>query len=585
MYTQETRQVNFGLNHSEPVNFTLLDEWLQVALKIDIEDEDTALNPVESLVRRKLLFIRSMLQAVLLPCFDAGEIINIEKDLKTASKWNIKVNIVNIENISELGYKTIINFVFKTIYWMMKNPISDENIKYLHELIQKEVINKLKGIGNSGKSTMPILLVAHKLHIPFFHLGGGTYQLGCGAKSRQISRSTTDLDSSIGAKMSNNKMLTSNLIRMAGLPAPTNGVAVTIQNAISIANKIGWPIVVKPVDADRGEGVSVGVKNTKQLKIAFKEALRFSRLKNIIIEREVKGIAHRIFIVNSKLLYAIKRLPKSIQGDGKKQVSVLIEEANKLLLSEPPWLRNKLFPNDSEAIQAIKKSGFSLASIPKVGELVALRTIESTASGGTPQNVTDFIHQDNIDISLRAAKLFGLEIAGIDIITIDIKKPWYETGAIINEVNLAPLLGGGEISKSYIPEFLERIVDGDGRIPINVVIGGSEAMDIAIKEQNNLIKKGVACFLTSHKVTINDSASEMILPFKGLYKRCKALLLNHQVQAVILVIQTDELISTGLPIDGINQITNTGGKLVSSKNIDKELSQDRFDALLSLIDS
>jgi cyanophycin synthetase len=520
---------------------------------------------------------------VLLPCFDAGTILKLEQDVKISSKWTAKVAIVNLDNIPEICYQTVINFALKNTNWMMKTLKTTQNINILYGSIQKEVINRLKGVSGSGKSTMPMLRAAHKLDIPFFHLGAGTYQLGCGIKSRQVSRSTTDLDSSIGAKMSNNKMLTSNLIRMAGLPAPTNGVAVTTQNAINIANKIGWPIVVKPVDADRGEGVTIGVKNNQQLKTAFKEALRFSRSKKIIIEKEVKGVAHRIFIANSKLLYVIKRLPKSIEGDGQKQVSQLIEEANELIKNEPPWLRDKIFPTDSEAVAVMKKSGFLLSSIPKDGELVPLRMIESTASGGTDVNLTDYIHPDNIDISIRAAKLFALEIAGIDIITTDIKKSWHETGAIINEVNLAPLLGGGEISRSYIPEFLERIIDRDGRIPISVVVGGNEAMDIAKKEQNSLIEKGIACFLTSHNVTINHSASEMILPFKGLHKRCKALLLNHQVEAIILVVQTDEFLYTGLPIDAISNITNATGKPVSSKNIDKELSQDRLDTLLSLL--
>ncbi|MCF6340011.1 MAG: hypothetical protein L3J10_04560 [Sulfurimonas sp.] len=198
----------------------------------------------------------------------------------------------------------------------MKTPKITQNIEHLYALIQKEIINKFKRMVGSGKSTMPMLRTAHQENIPFFYLGGGTYQLGCGVKSIQINRSTCNLDSNIGAKMSNNKMLTSNLVRMAGLPAPVNGVASNIQNATVIANKIGWPIVVKPVDADRGEGVSIGITNYKQLKIAFKEALRFSKSKNIIVEKEVKGVAHRILIANNKLLYVIKRLPKSIEGDG-----------------------------------------------------------------------------------------------------------------------------------------------------------------------------------------------------------------------------------------------------------------------------
>ena len=583
MCTQATRQIIFNLNLNESIDFNLLDDWLTSVLKIDIEYHDNTLNPVESLVNRKLLFIRELLQAVLVPYFDIGTILKLDQNLKTPSKWTIQVAIVNIDNIPNILYQTIINFAIENIDWMTNNPKTTQNIEYLYGLIQKEIINKFKGMVGSGKSTMPMLRVAHQQNIPFFYLGGGTYQLGCGAKSRQVSRSTTDLDSNIGAKMSDNKMLASNLIRMAGLPAPVNGLVATNKNAIDIANKIGWPIVVKPVDADRGEGVTVGVSNNKELKIAFKKALQFSKSKNIIIEKEVKGIAHRIFIANGKLLYVIKRLPKAIKGDGQKIVSQLIEEANNKIKSNPPWLCEKFFPNDSEAIVAMKKSGFSLSSIPKDGELVPLRIIESTASGGTPKDLTNDIHPDNLDISLRAAKLFGLEIAGIDIIITDIKKPWHETGAIINEVNIAPVLGWSEISKGYISTFIKNIMDGDGRIPISVVIGGDEAMDSAIKEQNTLIKQRVACFLTSHNITMSESTKEMILPFKGLYKRCIALLLNPQVEAIVLVIQTDEFLYNGLPIDGISQITNTGRELMSSKNINQKISQDRFEILLNLL--
>ncbi|MCK4875042.1 MAG: hypothetical protein KAS26_04255 [Sulfurimonas sp.] len=278
MYTQPTRKITFTLNVDEPIDFNLLDDWLTSVLKIEIDDGDNTVNPIESLIERKLLFIKSLLQAILLPCFDMGTILKLDQNLKTPSKWTVQVAVVNIDNIPNILYQTIINFTIKNIDWMTKNPKTIQNIEYLYGLIQKEIINKFKRMVGSGKSTMPMLRVAHQQNIPFFYLGGGTYQLGCGAKSRQVSRSTTDLDSNIGAKMSNNKMLTSNLIRMAGLPAPVNGVASNIQNATTIANKIGWPIVVKPVNADRGEGVTIGVKNNKQLKSTFKEAQRFSSL-------------------------------------------------------------------------------------------------------------------------------------------------------------------------------------------------------------------------------------------------------------------------------------------------------------------
>jgi len=132
MYTQATRQITFGLNYTESINFNLLDDWLVSVLKIDIEDEDNIINPIESLLKRKLLFIRSLLQAVLLPCFDFGSILKLEQNLKTPSKWNVKVVIVNIDHISNILYQTIINFAIKNIDWMMKNPKTTQNIEFLY---------------------------------------------------------------------------------------------------------------------------------------------------------------------------------------------------------------------------------------------------------------------------------------------------------------------------------------------------------------------------------------------------------------------------------------------------------------------
>jgi cyanophycin synthetase len=294
-------------------------------------------------------------------------------------------------------------------------------------------------------------------------------------------------------------------------------------------------------------------------------------------------VAHRIFIAKDKLIYAVKRLPISIEGDGVKEISELIKEENEAIRNNPPWLRKKIFPDDKEAIEVIKKSNYSLASIPKKKELVPLRIIESTASGGTPQNVTDIIHPDNIDIAIRAAKLFGLEVSGIDIISEDIKKPWHVNGAIINEVNFAPAFGVSEISKSYIPAYLDLILDDDGNIPISVVVGGNMAMDIALQEQSELMQKGISCFVSSHNVTINGLRKGIILPFKSLYKRCRALLMNRQVEAIILVVQTDEFLYSGLPCSNIKKVTNVDAKLISSKNLENKVSQDRVEALIRLI--
>nr|WP_321268545.1 carboxylate--amine ligase [uncultured Sulfurimonas sp.] len=583
MYKQQTRNFVYGLSTPNNFNINLLDDWLKSALDIEEADFINSNKSMELLVNRQMLFIRSLMQSILLPYFDLGTILKIKKESNSSSKWNVNINLVNIEQIPNLYYETIINFAIKNVEWMMNNQKSIENKEKLYKRVEKEIIHKLKNFSNSGKSTMPILYCVYKKKIPFFHLGSAVYQLGYGSNSRLINKSTTDLDSNIGARLSNDKIMTSNIIRMAGLPAPVNGVSINIENATVIAKKLGWPIVVKPVDADRGEGVSVGIKNNKQLEVAFEKAKRYSKSKRIIIEREVKGVAHRILVANEKLIYAVKRLPISIEGDGVKKVSELIQEANENVKSKPPWLRKKLFPNDKEALEAMKLSSYTMSSIPKKEELVPLRIIESTASGGTPQNVTDIIHKDNIDIALRVVKLFGLEVSGVDIISEDITKPWHVNGAIINEINYAPAFGISEISRNSMPAYLDTILNNNGRIPISFIIGGNKAMSVALEKQNELIKQGVSCFVSSHNVTVNGLRKGMILPFNSLYKRCKSLLMNIQVEAIILVVQTDELIHSGIPCCYIDNIIKVDEEIVSSKNLQEKLPKTRVKTLWKLL--
>ncbi len=582
---QTFRKIEMKIHAQHLNDFNLLDKWLKSALKIDITQDINAPSHIESLLQRNLLLINYLFQLISVPCFDKGSILNIKQDPKISSMLNIEMAIVNIDNIPNICYDLIINFATKAIMWMMQKPINESNREHLYGSIQTEVLNKLKRLIKSGKSTIPILRIAHQKNIPFIHLGGSVYQLGWGINSRKIDRSITDFDSQIGAKLSEDKIITSNFIRRAGLPAPVNGLAFNVKDAILISHKIGWSVVVKPVDGNRGEGVSIGVSNDQQVETAFEVAKKFSRSKQILVEREVKGVAHRIFIVNGKFLYTIKRHPKSIEGDGKNNVKELIDSENKLRRDVPPWARTEKFPDDDKAIEAMGLLGFSLNSIPASGEFIPLRMIQSSADGGSPEDLTDCIHPDNIEIAVRVTKLLGLNIAGVDIISPDIKKPWHENGAIINEVNFSPLLGGSEISEKYVPNYLKEIIEGDGRIKINVIFGGINAMKTALYQHKKSIKKGKACFLSSDTLTLDNSKTEIIFPFKSLYKRCRALLLNIEVEEIILVVQTDEFMHTGLPIDSISEITLVDKNIRSFKNMDKIIPSTKTDELIQRLEN
>jgi cyanophycin synthetase len=225
----------------------------------------------------------------------------------------------------------------------------------------------------------------------------------------------------------------------------------------------------------------------------------------------------------------------------------------------PPWRRAKSITLDALCLQALQAQRYKPEDVPALGARVALRPIESTEWGGDVEDATDELHPDNAAIAEQAARLFRLGNAGVDIITTDISRPWHESGAIINEVNFAPHFGGTSAARRLMPVFLKRYVAGDGRIPVEAFVGGPKAMVAGRARQAALCASGVACFVTSHAHTLSPLGASWAMACDGLFERVLALLMNRHVGALVLVVQTDELLTTGLPVDRLASVQRVPG--------------------------
>jgi D-alanine-D-alanine ligase-like ATP-grasp enzyme len=303
------------------------------------------------------------------------------------------------------------------------------------------------------------------------------------------------------------------------------------EEACKAAEQIGFPVVLKPIDLERGEGVTVDIRDNEALKTAFISACAMTPSKQVIVERQVAGTCHRLFIVGKQLLYAVKRMPMSVRGDGVKTIQQLVEDHASAQTLSAPWLRGDVPMLDDLALLTLAKTSLTSSSIISKGTWVHLRPIESTQWGGVDEDVTTRVHSENISAALTASELFGLHTAGVDIISEDITKPWHKNGAIINEVNFAPLLGGAEISRSYLVAFFGQILKGDGTIPIEY----ADHLETALEKQESFRIKGLRCFVTTSTQTIDPSGNLIALPFDGLKQRCKALIYRSEVDAIVLV--------------------------------------------------
>lgn len=478
------------------------------------------------------LLSQKMFELAAMPLFDLPKIKKIalvQKDRRYCVDLMTRV----IDGVGSETYRDIYQISARLCLWMGKNPDTPENRQWLFDYVSRQVIRRSKSVVPAGKSTIPVLRVAHALGIPYRHLGLGVYQLGWGSRARRLDRSATEKDSAQGARLCHNKTSAIRLMTQAGLPVPWHALATTIDQAHKCGKDMGFPLVIKPMALDRGEGVHVDVSEESEVIQAFNEVKRLAPQLPVVVEKQVAGVCHRLFVVQGQLLYAVKRDPVSVFGDGKSTVKELVRVEFERESARPPWLRSETVLLDTAALAELKRCGLDESTIPQSGQKISLRRIESTASSGVDEDFTARVHPENLKIAIQAASLFELEVAGIDLISEDISVPWFENGAVINEVNFAPLLGGAAISRSYLPRFFEQLMPDLGLIPIRI-FQGAHAKTEALKARDAFLGQGVDCFWLDDDGLYDPVGAKIQLTSKTLADRCRAALLNRDVAALVI---------------------------------------------------
>jgi cyanophycin synthetase len=289
-----------------------------------------------------------------------------------------------------------------------------------------------------GPSTGAIVEEARRRAIPVRRLNSHSLvQLGLGANLRRVQAAMSDYTSAIGVEIAQDKDDTRRVLGAIGLPVPEGGVAGTLDGILETAHDIGWPVLIKPLDASHGRGISGRLENDEQIAAAFEVARTYSR--RVVIEQFVTGRDYRVLVVDGKLAAVAERVPAHVVGDGTSSVAELITVANRDPRRGSGHSRTLThLPADKATETYLASCGLSLAHVPAPGETVFLRATANLSTGGTSIDRTDEIHPDNITACEMAAGVVGLDIAGIDVLSPDISVPFRENGAVIIEVNAAP---------------------------------------------------------------------------------------------------------------------------------------------------
>ncbi|MCX8130751.1 MAG: cyanophycin synthetase [Clostridia bacterium] len=320
-------------------------------------------------------------------------------------------------------------------------------VKIMSSLVSRQEINiqniledlrKIAVETELGPSAQAIYAEAKKRGIPVMRMGSESLlQLGHGKYLRRIEASLSDFPSCISVDTAGSKYLTKQILEDNKIPVPQGDMAYTEDSAVAIAEEIGYPVVLKPYNANQGKGVALDIRDSMQVRTAYREALKHSKM--VIVEKYVKGKDYRVLVVGNKVVAVSERRPPFIVGDGIHTIEHLVDKENTNPLRgddhEKPLTKIKL---DSVAMQVLKRYGLSHDSIPEAGQIVRLRDNGNLSTGGTARDCTDDIHPLNREIAIRAVKAIGLDIAGVDITTEDISKPISENNGCIIELNAAP---------------------------------------------------------------------------------------------------------------------------------------------------
>ncbi|AKZ63234.1 cyanophycin synthetase [Herbaspirillum hiltneri N3] len=416
-------------------------------------------------------------------------------------------------------------------------------------------VEKLRDMVDSlclGPSTACIVDAADERRIPSIRLSeGNLVQLGHGCKQRRIWTAETDQTSAIAESISRDKDLTKTLLQSCGVAIPEGRIVDSPADAWEAAEDIGLPVVVKPSDANHGRGVFIDLNTQAEVETAYKAALEEGS--SVLVERFIRGNEHRLLIVGGKLAAAARGEPIFVVGDGKSTISQLIDVVNQDPrrgdLEEHP-LNPVILDREPAARLELERQGLTADSVPPNGKKVLL-----LRNGNVAIDVTDQVHPSVAATAALAARVVGLDIAGVDLVAEDISRPLDEQRGAIVEVNAGPGLlmhlkpseGTPRPVGQAIVEHLFKPED-TGRIPIVGITGTHGKTTIArlVARIIDLSGKhvGLACgdglYLGQRLVEKGNRAN---------WGAAHRVLLNRAVEAAVFENGSVSILSEGLAYD------------------------------------
>lgn len=480
--------------------------------------------------------------------------------------------VIELQNLAGLqtGFgqtrSTPVRGVYKMVFRAREEQVARRALAMGHELLMAAINDQAFDVESAltelrdmvddlclGPSTASIVDAATGRRIPHIRLNDGNLvQLGYGERQRRIWTAETDRTSAIAEGIASDKDLSKSLLAACGVPVPEGRVVDSAEAAWEAAQDIGLPVVVKPTDANHGRGVSLELRRQEDIAAAY--AVADEEGSGVMVERFIRGLEHRLLVVGGKLVAATRGDEAWVTGDGRGTVLELIasqinSDPRRGLNEDAPLNAIRLEEYPAVAVE-LQRQGKTPESVPAVGERVLIMR-----NGNLSVDCTDEVHPEVAHMAALAARVVGLDIAGVDLVAQDVSRPLADQGGAIVEVNagpgllmhLKPAVGHPRPVGKAIVDHLFSPADS-GRIPVVGVAGsrGTTAIARLVAWIANLAgpQVGLACraglFVGRRPLQRGDFSQA---------RAARSLLMNRGVQTAVFENSPLTIVSEGLAYD------------------------------------
>lgn len=399
-------------------------------------------------------------------------------------------------------------------------------------------------------TTASIVAAATDRGIPHVRLDqGNLVQFGHGARQRRIWESQTGQTSAIAQEISRDDGLTRSLLATCGIPVPESRTVRSADTAWDAAQSLGLPVILRPSESGRSRGMLVDLGDEAAVREAF---AGFADDGEAIVERQIAGVVHRLLVVGGKVVAAVRGEGLWITGDGRATVQELVDAQ----LNAPIGMQPEKAPArircalDPEIVRALRRQGLSADAVPSAGRAVLVQTIGRNAA-----DCTDAVHPEVARLVALAARVVGIDLAGVDVVAGDLARPLAAQAGAVIAVHAAPALRVHLAPAQGSPQPVDRaIVDhlfapgDDGRIPI-VGVAGSRSTGRIVRliawimhlggRYVGLACRAGLCF-DRRRVDRGDGTR---------WDSARRLVTHHAVEAAVFETNAAAILRDGLPYD------------------------------------